>query len=88
MSLRNRVAALEEEELFETSMKNFTQRASAMSEANGSMVGDMGNPAGVAGESNAAGMGDQPRTGDVRELLKADTRAFWARTRERMAQDA
>jgi hypothetical protein len=86
-SLRNRVAALEEEELFESSMKNFTQRCSAATEANGSMITAAGNPAGVVGESNAAGLGDQPRTSDVRELLRADTREIWSRERERRARE-
>lgn len=85
-SLRDRVAALEEEELFESSMKHFTQRSSVATEANGGMITAAGNPAGVVGESNAAGLGEQPRMSDVRELLRADTRQIWSRERERRAR--
>lgn len=87
-ALRKRVEALEEEELFESSMKRFTQRYSVAGEANGSLVIASGNPTAVAGEPNAAGLGDQLRPRDVRQLLRADVQEIWARERERRTRDA
>ena len=86
-SLRKRVEALEEEELFESSMKHFTQRSSMAGDANGSLVMALGYPSAVAGEPNAAGLGDQPRSRDVRELLRADVQEIRARERERRTRE-
>lgn len=82
-SLRKRVEALEEEVLFESSMRNFTQRSSVAADAMGGLVIAAGNPTSIMGEPNAAGLGDQPRARDVTKLLRADVREVWARERER-----
>ncbi|KAF8580803.1 hypothetical protein K439DRAFT_1619544 [Ramaria rubella] len=95
-SLRRRIAALEEEELLESSMRGFTQRADVADVAvdgsvglNGGGHGTVRTGAGLGfvGASNSAGLGDQLRPGDVRELLRADVRAVWAREREREAKE-
>ena len=87
-SLRKRVEALEEEELFESSMKHFTRRSGMAGDANGGLVMASGNFTTVTGEPNAAGLGDQPRSRDVREMLKADVQNIWARERERRNREA
>ncbi|KAF8507639.1 hypothetical protein BU17DRAFT_100376 [Hysterangium stoloniferum] len=63
-SLRKRVAELEEEELFESSMKNFTHRASTATDPTSGIITVSGNYLGGVGEPNAAGLGDQPRPVD------------------------
>lgn len=88
-SLRKRVEALEEEELFESSMKQFTQRSSMTVDATGAgggggLVAASGNMmTHLSGEPNAAGLGDQPQSRNVRELLRADVRETLARERNR-----
>jgi len=77
-SLRYKVAQIEEEEQFESSMRVFTHRKSAIEP-------DMraGAPSLGSGEPNGAGLGEQPRMEDVRELLRRDVDAVWRREREK-----
>lgn len=82
--LRERVAGLEEEELFESAMKSFTHRALVGMGTDG-IIGTSGTVnasatlAGGLGEPNAPGMGEQRRIADVKELIRADVKEVWRR---------
>lgn len=80
-SLRKRVSELEEEELFESAMRNFTHRSTISTRPTSNIINVTSDPTLDVSESSAAGIGEQPRAADVKELLRADIRE--TRTRER-----
>ncbi|GJJ15957.1 hypothetical protein Clacol_010236 [Clathrus columnatus] len=87
-SLRKRVTELEEEELFESAMRNFTHRSTTAMDPTGNIVTITGNTALGMGEPNSAGFGEQPRSVDVKELLRSEIRQTRARERARKEREA